>query len=476
MKLFQSRKGGEIGHLIILGGGSAAFAAAIRARENGARVTIINDGLPIGGTCVNVGCVPSKTLIWAAETLYRARHSPFDGIESAGDLKDFAALIGQKDLLVDQLRQEKYLDILKKLEGVELIEGRGRLESAVSVRVGERLVEGSHVLIATGARPMIPPIAGLSEVGYLTSKEAFELETLPESLLVIGGSYIALEIAQLFTRLGSRVTLLQRSERILSAHPPEIGNGLAGYLAEEGMEIVTGNMIQSVSEEKGRILVRSLVEGELRSFRAEKLLVATGRRPNTEGLNLKALGIETDEKGGIVVNEYLQTKEPTVYAAGDVLGERMFVYTAAYEGSLAADNAFGPEARIRLEDPLPWVIFTDPQVAGVGLDVIEARQRGIDAEAVVLPMHQVPRAIAARETRGFIQLIRNRSNDTLIGARILASEGSEMLMEVTLAIRYGVTVKDLREMLHPYLTLGEGIKLAAVAFDRDVDTLSCCAT
>ncbi len=449
MKRFEIHRGGEAGHLIVLGGGSAAFAAAIRAREYGARVTMINDGLPIGGTCVNVGCVPSKTLIRAAETLYRARHNPFDGIETTGELKSFAGLIGQKDALVDQLRQEKYLDILKGMEGVELIQGRGRLESGVSVRVGERLVTGSHVLIATGARPSVPPFAGLSKVGYLTSKEVFELEEQPESLLVIGGSYIALEIAQLYTRLGSRVTLLQRSERILSAYPPEIGNVLVGYLAEEGMKIVTGNRIQSVSEEKGRILVRSLVEGELRSFRGDRLLVATGRRPNTDGLNLEVLGIETNEKGGIAVNDALQTKAPTVYAAGDVLGERMFVYTAAYEGSLAADNVFGPEIRKREETPLPWVIFTDPQVAGVGLDEIEARQRGIDAEAAVLPMRQVPRAIAARETRGFIKLIRNRADDTLIGARIVASEGAELLMEAALAIRYRVKVGDLREMLHP---------------------------
>jgi mercuric reductase len=462
--------------LIIIGGGSAAFAAATRAREYGAEVTIINEGLPLGGTCVNVGCVPSKALIRAVEHLDRARRHPFDGIESDARLGDFAALIRQKETLVESLRNEKYLRVLKETPGIEVIPGRGEIEDPGTVRVGERRIRGNHLLIATGARPDLPTIAGLGSVEYLTSEEALKLEELPESLIVIGGSYIALELAQSFARLGTRVTLLQRSSQILSHEQRDLAEALAGYLREEGIEIVTGNMIQSVSEEEGSIHVRSLVNGTLSKFSARRLLVATGRRPNTEGLNLEACGIRRNARGGIDVDRTLQSSVAGIYAAGDVTGERMFVYTAAYEGKLAVDNMFSGKPKAADYDPLPWVVFTDPQVAGVGLDEADAAAKKIPVDVSLLPLSAVPRAIVARDTRGFVKLIRHRKDDRLLGARILAPEGSELLMEASLAIRYRIPVEEIKEMLHPYLTLGEAVRLAAIAFDKDLETLSCCAT
>lgn len=467
-------------HLLIVGGGSAAFAAATRAVELGARrVTIINAGLPIGGTCVNVGCVPSKTLIRAAEALHRASGTDFDGIEVHARLADFRAVIQQKRDLVEQLRQAKYLDVVGDLEQVRIVQGRARFVDAHTVEVspgnGERF-SGDRVLIATGTSPFIPPISGLAVSGYLTNDTLFELESLPKSLIVLGGRYIALECAQMMARFGTKVTVLQRSDRILPTETPDLTDALTGYLRHEGIEIVTNVTAKRVRRENGNVVVEAEVGGQLRQFAASHLLVATGRRANTQNMGLEDSGIKTDDRGFIQVDATGQTSVPGVYAAGDVIGEPEFVYSAAYEGALAAENALTGAGRERDYTALPWVIFTDPQVTGVGLDEAQAAECGFDAEATTLPLSHVPRSLAARDTRGFIKLIRDRATDRLLGARILAPEGSELLMEIAVAIRFNITVSQLRQMFHPYLTLGEGVKLAAITFGKDVAKLSCCAT
>lgn len=460
----------------IIGGGSAAFSAALKAAELGVHATIINDGLPMGGTCVNVGCVPSKTLIRAAEALHRAqRPPPFAGIATTGRLLDFKTVIGQKRALVEELRQAKYADVIGDNPNITFIKGRGRLVDAQTVEVDGKKIRSDALLIATGARPSIPPIPGLEKLSYLTNESAFELDAVPESVLVVGGRYIALECAQMFARMGSKVTVLQRSERILPDETPDLTDALTGYLREEGLEIVTGVKLLHMKQEAGQVVVETRVNDVPQTFRAQRILVATGRTYNTENLGLENAGVQTNPNGSIKVSDTLETSATGIYAAGDVLGENMFVYTAAYEGALAVGNAFGDAERKRDYTALPWVIFTDPQVAGVGLDEKQAVTQGIETDVAVLPLSHVPRSLAARETRGFIKLIRNRATDRLLGARILAAEGSELLMEVSLAIKFGITVQELAACFHPYLTLSEGIKLAALAFDKDVGKLSCCA-
>ncbi len=463
-------------HLIIIGGGSAAFAAAIRAEELGATVTMINKGLPIGGTCVNVGCVPSKNLIRVAEAVFRANHSPFPGIQSQAKVVNFKEIIEQKRELVNALRQQKYMDVLNRHSGIQFVEGYGKLVDAHTVDVEGRRISGDAILIATGASPKVPPLPGLENVDYLTNETAFELETLPESLIVLGGRYVALETAQMFSRFGSQVTILQRSPRILPTEMPDVTDEITRHLTEEGIRIHTGVAIQQIEKTTGGVRVIYKIDGHTHTVEAEQLLVAMGRQPNTHGMNLETVGVQLDERGAVQVDDTLQTSVPGVYAAGDVLGENMFVYTAAYEGKLAAENAVTGAAKPRDYTALPWVIFTDPQVAGVGMDERQAREAGIDAEVAVLPLTEVPRSLAARDTRGFIKLIRNRETDRLIGARIVAPEGSELLMEVAMAIKFDVPVEALKEMFHPYLTLSEGIKLAAITFTKDVHELSCCAT
>lgn len=463
-------------HLIIVGGGSAAFSAAIEANSMNVQVTMINEGLPIGGTCVNIGCVPSKNLIRAAESLYKANNNAFDGIDTSATMTNFQALIEAKRNLVLDLREQKYINIIKDMPNFELIEGRAKLHTATSVKVLDRIIEGSHILVCTGARPLVPDIEGLSDVDYLTNEEAFDLDELPKSIILLGGGYIALEIAQMFSRLGSKVTILQRSERILSSEEEDLTSELEKYFKEEGMTIITGNAVKSINEVNGLVSIKTVVNGKELEVNAQKIIIATGRTANTDNMNLEKVGVKLKSNGAVQVDEYLQTAVPTIYAAGDVIGERMFVYTAAYEAKLAISNAFTPLKKEADFSVLPWVIFTDPQVAGVGMDEVQAKLAGIDYEVAVLPMSYVPRAIAANDTRGFIKLLRNKADDKLIGARILAPEGSELLMEIAVAIKFGITTNQLKDMLHPYLTLSEGIKLAAITFSKDVKELSCCAT
>lgn len=466
-------------HLVILGGGSAAFAATTRAAERGWRVTLINDGLPIGGTCVNVGCVPSKALIRAAEAHYRANTHAFEGIGSHSEVKDFGALLRQTDALVHHLRQAKYLDVVKDLDNVRLIKGRGKLVGPKEVEVNGQRLYADRILLATGARTHFPDIPGLKDVDPLITDTAFALEKMPASLIVLGGRYIALECAQLFSRLGIKVTVLQRSERILPTESANLTHTLTELLRSEELDIHTGVTTQSVRRGGEGVEVLAQVQGQSKTFSAERILVATGRSPNTEDLNLQSAGVRIDTLGFIEVDTHLRTHAEGIYAAGDVVGDPMFVYTAAYEGALAAENALSvPGAALRERDyhPLPWVVFTDPQVAGVGLDLAQAKDAGYDAEDVVLPMSLVPRALVARQTAGFLQLIRDRQTDQLLGARVLAHEGSELMMELSLALRHGMTAKELSGMFHPYLTLGEAVKLAALSFGKGVNKLSCCAT
>ncbi len=460
--------------LLIIGAGSAGFAAGIRAAELGYSALMVERGT-VGGTCVNVGCVPSKTLLRTAEAYHRAFHSPFAGVRPQGADLDWRAVVGEKDELVARLRWEKYEKVLEAYPSLSLMRGEARLTGDGEVEVDGRTYRPARTLIATGARPYVPPFPGADEVEVLTSTEALSLPERPASLIVLGGRYVALELAQMFARFGTRVTLLQRSERILPDHEPEIADGLADYLREEGVEIHTGVTVLRLRQEGAEKVVEAQVGGERRVFRATHLLAATGRRANTEGLGLEPAGVETDERGFVRVDPAMRTTHPRIYAAGDVTGPPMLVYLAAAEGKRAAENALLGRAEPLDRRVVPAVLFTDPQVATVGLTEAEARARGIDVRTSILPLDYVPRALAARDTRGLIKLVAEAGTDRLLGAHVLAAEGGEVVQTATMALRAGMTVQDLVETLFPYLTQVEGLKLAALGFDRDVEQFSCCA-
>lgn len=460
--------------LVIVGGGSAAFAAAIKGADLGARVAMVEGGT-LGGTCVNVGCVPSKTLIRAAEARHRRAHHPFAGIPTGDGPADWNLVRRQKDVLVKELREGKYWDVLRAYDGITLFEQRAVLSTPREVRLANgRTLSAGKILVATGASPLAPPIPGLTEAGFLDNVSAMALERLPDSLLVMGAGFVAVELGQMFARLGVAVTILARQIRVLSKEDPEIGLGLTGYLREEGIDVRTETTVERV-DRAGRYRVQVSRHGQAEVLEAEQLLVAAGRRANTKGFGLGAIGVSLGKHGEIVVDEHLETNVPGIYAAGDVVGEPMFVYVAAYGGALAAENALTGNARRLDLTAVPSVTFTDPAVASVGLTEAEARARGIEPLVSRLPMEHVARSLAAHDTRGFVKLIADPSTRKILGAQILASEAGEMITEPALAIKFGLTIEDITSTFHPYLTLSEGIKLAAQTFDKDVAKLSCCA-
>ncbi len=459
--------------LAIVGSGSAAFAAAIKARELGARVVMVERGT-VGGTCVNIGCVPSKLLLRAAETFYQAGHHPYAGIDTRAVAVDVAATVAQKDRLTAELRREKYTDLIGDY-GWELIEGEARFLDEATLAVGSRVIRARAFLVATGARPAVPPIPGLAEAGYLTSTTAMELDHLPASVAVVGAGYIALELGQVFRHLGSEVTLMQRGSRLLPEYEPEVSEAAGRMLDRLGTRVLTETRVRRVERTaRGR---RLIVErgGREEAIEAEAILVATGRTPNVEALDLAAGGVEVDERGAPVVDAQLRTTNARVYAAGDVTLGPQFVYVAAYEGKLAAENALAGAGKALDLTAVPSVIFTEPQVAAVGLTRAQAEAAGYETRSVTLPIEAVARARVNFETEGVVSLVADATSGRLLGAQIVASNAGEVIYAATLAVKYGLTVEDLQESFAPYLTMAEGLKLGAIAFERDVAKLSCCA-
>ncbi len=477
---------GEIGNearanthfdLIIIGGGSAAFSAAIKAEGLGLSTLMVNAGLDFGGTCVNVGCVPSKNLIRAAETAYHSKHSNFPGLKPKGVDIDFQSVIKGKKELVSSLQQKKYIEVVSDFDNLVLLKGFAQFVDNKTIIIdGTDKYTALKFIIATGSTTKVPEIAGLANIDYLTSESLFDMEEQPESLIVLGGGYIALEIAQAYHRLGTKIVLLQRSKNVLSRLNPEISEELLKHLRNEGMEIHTGIDFEEASENESGIIVKTRKSGKPLLFEADKILVSTGTKPNTYNLGLEKIGLETEKSNHVKVDDHLQTSHSNIYAAGDCINTPAYVYTAAREGRIAVENAFsGADFKIDYSS-LPWVVFTDPQIAGTGIDEAEAIKMNIPFEASRIELKDIPRAIVANDTRGFIKLIRNKETDMLIGARIVAPEGGELIQQLSMAIKYGIGIKELSEDMFPYLTLSEGIKLAAITFGKDISKLSCCAT
>jgi mercuric reductase len=467
------KNGGKDYDLAVIGAGSAGFSAAITAAEQGAQVALIGHGT-IGGTCVNIGCVPSKTLIRAAETLHQASAAArFVGISAKAHADDWSATVRQKDELVAGLRQAKYVDLLSAYNNITYIEGKAQLAEG-GVALNGALVKTERLVITTGSRPAVPAIPGIEDVEYLTSTSALALETLPKSLLVIGGGFIGAELSQMFARMGVQVTIVCRSQ-LLPAAEPEIAEALSKYFRDEGIRLNCGVAYKLIKRTSGGVALVVKDGNREEALEAERVLIATGRTPNVEGLGLKEAMVTQESNGNIIVDDRMRTTRPGVYAAGDVTGRDQFVYMAAYGAKLAAKNALNSNSLRYDHSAMPAVVFTDPQVASVGLTEAAARAISPDVRISVLPLSYVPRAIAARDTRGLIKLIADAKSRRLLGAHILAPEGSDSIQTAALAIRQGLTIDDLAEMIYPYLTTVEGLKLAAQAFDKDVAKLSCCA-
>lgn len=469
--------------LLILGAGSTAFAAALTAQEL-SKTVVMTEERPIGGTCVNRGCLPSKNLIEAARTVHEARHPRYPGLTPTAMAVDFGALVAQKDDLVHDYRRKKYESLVGN--GIRLEPGHVQFVDPHSVEVNGRRLRGQNVLIATGSRPVLPELDGLDRVPYLTSDlltvdEALELRELPKSLLVVGGGYIALELGQMFSRLGSEVTILERSERLLAhGYEREVGRSIAEVLTQEGVQVLFNATPRSTRRDGSDVVTTVTVAGRERQIRSERLLVATGRRPNTDSVAIERAGVQVNDRGEVVVDEHLRTNVRHVFAAGDVIGRQhnsqMATPVGSRQGGIAARNALSADPpRVVEHRVIPRAIFTDPEIGIVGMTEAEAIAAGHRCWCNTLPMSLVPRAGAIRDTRGIIKMVADADSHEVLGVSMVGHNAGEVIHEAAMAIRYRARIQDFTDLLHVFPSMAEALKIVAISRFKDPAQLSCCA-
>ena len=470
--------------LLILGSGSTAFAAALRAAELG-KTAAMTEMRTLGGTCVNRGCLPSKNLIEAARIVWESAHPRYPGLRPAKMEFDFGELISQKQDVVHTYRDKKYRSIVYEEDKIKVFDGQARLVDQNTVLVGDQKVSGDQILIATGTRPTTPQIEGLDKVPYLTSDlltvdERQELKELPESLVIVGGGYIALELGQMFHRFGTRVTILERSHVILQNYEPEVSEALTFILRDERIQLVTDANITSVSQKSDdEIEVIARVGGIKQSFKAQKLLVATGREPNTDNIGLDPVGVQVDERGFVKVNDELQTNISNMWAAGDVIGRQaesqLATPVGAHDGVIVAKNALANAHQKVDHRVIPRTIFTDPQVAVVGMTDAEANGTGIRCWCGTIPLELVPRAEATHNSNGIAKMVINNDTHEVVGVSLVMPNAGEVIHEAAMAMRFHAKLEDYIDMIHVYPTMAEALKVAAISYFKDPSKLSCCA-
>lgn len=465
-------------NLVILGAGAAAMAAASKASELGASVAVIEQKQIIGGTCVNVGCVPTKHLLRAGEIFYYTKNTNFSSISGQESLKfNLKKAIEEKRQLVSSLRQSKYDQVLANLKNVTLFKGKAHFLSPFEVKVEGQtvaVIKGEKFLIATGSSPAIPPIEGLNNIKYLTNVEALELETLPKSLIVLGGGPLGLEFAQMFAHFGSKVCVVQRNKQLLPRVEPEIAAAIKEYLNAEGIDICVGADARKISEQNGEKVLTVNVNGQTKQYRGEEILIATGRKPNTKNLGLEELGVQVDAKGAIVINEYQQTSLPHIYAAGDCRGEPMLETTAAKEGTIVAENALNGAQRKMDYYTVPSCIFTHPQIAFVGYTDAQAVAKGYKCSCRVLDLTQIPKAQIIKDTKGLIKMVADADSGRILGVSICAPDAGDLIHEATLAVKFKLTINDIIDTVHVFPTMSEAIKLVAQSYYKDISQMPCC--
>lgn len=471
--------------LIIVGGGAGAFAAAIRANELGAKTALINAGLPLGGTCVNVGCVPSKTLLYAAEVLHHAKHHGVVGIELDVKGFDFQKVVQDELALVEMLRQEKYEKVLKNLEHVTAIEGRATFFSPHEISVNGETLKAEKFIIAAGSTATVPPIEGLREAGFITHIEALKLPVQPKELVVIGAGPVGLEFAQMFSRFSTRATLLQRGPSIFPHAEKELTDRLSEILSKEGITIKTNAEVRRARRENGKKVVSYAVDGRQEEVSADAVLVAAGKTPNTAGLALDVAGVDIDQRQAIVVDQYFQTSNKNVFAVGDVTnGPLRLEPTAGHEGTLAAENALsakggsasgGKGSMVSIDfNAVPYTIFTDPQLAGVGFTEDEQLKTLRVCACRTVSFADVPKAMIMRRTEGLIKMAIHPQTQQITGVHILAPNAGELIAEAMMLVKNKNTIDDVVNSLPMFPTLSEAIKIVALSYTKDISKLSCC--
>jgi mercuric reductase len=451
--------------LIILGSGSTAFAAAIRATGYGARVLMFEKSV-LGGTCINWGCIPSKTLI-----------NKFGlNIKENNHRIDAEMLFRHREEVVTELRRERYLDVLSGMNGLDLIKGTARFVDSRTVECDDRQYRSEMFLLAVGGIPRVPGLPGLKKCTYYTSRSVLLLKKLPTSLVIIGGGVIAVELGQMYHRLGCRVTVLEHGPRLLPTVEPELSASLEKILTREGIAVVTNAKICSLDKFGELTMVHADVDEQRQTYTCDTLLLAVGTDPASSGIGLERAGVGVDEKGFIVTDSYMRTSVDGIWAAGDVVGKMMIATVGAKEGIIAVDDMFNQGCGCTMDYlAAPMAIFTDPEIAIVGHSEAGARQAGFDCVVNCMPVSAIPKAHVTGSTEGLIKMVADRVTGQLLGVHLICHRGADMINEAALALHLRATVTDLATTMHVYPSIGEGLKLCAQGFNRDINKLSCCA-
>lgn len=441
--------------LIVIGAGAAGSTAAFEARAEGARVALI-EAWKVGGTCLNAGCDPTKALVRAASLLHGARGARQFGIQIEGAGADWASVIGRVERVIDTIRGGDGDRNIREA-GIDLRKGHARFVAPGEIEVGGDILRGEAVILATGARAAIPPIPGLREHGFITNIEAVTLPELPHSLSILGTGVIAMEFAQIFARFGVQVTMVGRNPRLLPAEEPELAAILGGVLQDEGVRIETGVALEGVEQAGAGKRLTGWRHGQRLEIEAEEILVAAGRAPNIEDMGLEIAGVVTSELG-IQVDATLRTSAPGIWAAGDcVAGAPRYTALADHQARVAVHNALGGAPRESAVTVVPTAIFTDPELARVGLSEAQAREAGYAVRAETVPMRDLARAVITGETAGAVKLVADADSGRLLGGSVLAAGGAELLGEIALAVRLGLDCRAIADTLHAYPTFSEGV-------------------
>lgn len=454
-------------NLVVLGAGSAGLVSSYIAAAVKAKVALIEKH-KMGGDCLNTGCVPSKALIRSAKMLSYARRAQEFGFEKTEVEFDFAGVMARVQQIVKKVEPHDSVERYTKL-GVEVIEGEGKLVSPWAVEVNGQIVTARSIIIATGARPFIPPIKGLDRVAYLTSDNIWELRELPQNLVVLGGGPIGCELTQAFSRFGSNVTQIEMLSRIMSREDPEIGAFMQRQFESEGIRVLTDHAAKEVRLVDGRQLLLCEHQGKTVEVEFSHLLVAVGRQANVGGFGLEELGVELSTRGTVAVDSLLRTNFPNIFCAGDVAGPYQFTHTASHQAWYATVNAlFGRFKSFKVDyRVIPWATFTDAEVARVGLNETEARERNIPFEVTRYAIDDLDRAIADSEDRGWVKVLTKPGSDKILGATIVGHHAGDLLAEYVLAMKYNLGLNKLLGTIHSYPTLAEMNKMTAGVWKKE---------
>ena len=436
---------------------------------------MINDSklLPLGGTCVNVGCIPSKIMLHQGEEYYYPIHSKFKGINIKGKA-DFVIALRETRDMIEKFREKNYGNVIGKQKHIDFKEGKAKFIDKNIVSVGKEKFKAGNIIIATGASTFVPPIKGIEKIDYLTNTNVFDLKKRPKSIIIFGAGPQGMEFSQIFHHFGIKVIVLQRSDRILTKMDALVAKELRKYLEEEGIEIYTGVTANGVKKTPKGIEFDVEIKGKSKKITAEKLFLGTGLSPHTRDLNADKAGIKLDEKGFVEVNEYMQTSQRNIYAAGDVTGLMPLETTAAKQGSISVINMFDNEKKTINYNEVPSVVFTSPAVASVGITEEEYMKKYKTCMCSTIKIDHVEKAKAIKDTRGMIRMVLDHKTKQVIGVQIVSPMAADIITTATYAIKNKMTIDDIKDTVHVFPTMSEMIKKVAQSFYQNLDDMACC--